>query len=94
MRAPDGEQLWRITALTKSLGKIDYADFVKQIESLVPGVIRDFPESPGAPDVLKVEFTGLVPLVMHAQNEVLRGLVISFVVAFAIIGLIIVVLLR
>lgn len=90
----DGEQLWRITALTKSLENVDYAALVGKIESSVAGAIRDFGEHPGAPDVLKTELTGLVPLVMHAQNEVLRGLKISFAVAFGIIGLVIVVLLR
>jgi hypothetical protein len=88
------EQLWRITALTRSLGSINYAEFVATVEAIVPEVIRDFPDAPGAPDVIRSEFTGLVPLVMHAQHEVLRGLIISFAVAFGVIGLVMVVLLR
>jgi predicted RND superfamily exporter protein len=89
-----GQQLWRISALTTSLVDSEYSTIVHRIEALVDETIRDFELAPAAHEVTEADLTGLVPLVMHTQAEVLRGLIVSFAVAFVVIGLVIVVLLR
>jgi predicted RND superfamily exporter protein len=88
-RAEGDEQdkLWRISVRASALSDIDYGRFVDKLrEDIDPLVEND--------DDVKVTYTGVIPLIYKAQRELLSDLVESFLLAFGVIALVMIVVLR
>ncbi len=83
---------WRITARFEAFNEQAYDEVIKQVEGRVAAHLATLPAAARAG--VSPVFTGAVPLVHAAQQELLRGLFASFLLAFAIIGLTVAVLLR
>ena len=88
----NNEELWRISARVEALGDLDYGKFVSDIEKQVNPVIKAY-EDEGVKG-LKVTYTGLVPLVYKAQTELLSGLFKSLLMAFGLIAIVMMLVLR
>ena len=88
------EQLWRITVRVAALGDVDYDLFLDQIRKQVDLPKEDDAADGGEPSGVTAIYTGAVPLVFVAQNELLTGLRNSFLMAFVLIGIVMIVLFR
>ncbi|MEI6037230.1 MAG: MMPL family transporter, partial [Planctomycetota bacterium] len=86
------EELWRISARVSATKEVDYALFQKDLSTKIHPIIAQL--SKDGVDGVKVEYTGLVPLVYKAQHSLLDGLLFGFVVDFAIIVAVMVLLCR
>jgi len=86
------EELWRISARVSAVQEVDYALFKSDLRKRVDPILARLDEQ-GIPGV-KVEYTGLVPLVYKAQHSLLDGLRIGFVWDFAIIVAVMMVICR
>ncbi|MBN2218633.1 MAG: MMPL family transporter, partial [Pirellulales bacterium] len=86
------EELWRVSARVEALGDLDYGEFVAELEKKVEPVRKAYEEAGGTG--IKVTYTGLVPLVYKAQTELLAGLFNSLLMAFALIALVMMLVLR
>ncbi len=76
------EKLWRVSLRMSAFDDTDYSEFVNNVRQAVDPVVADLSQH----DV-RVTYTGLVPLVYKAQNELLRGLFNSYAVAFGLIAM-------
>ena len=86
------EELWRISGRVEALGDLDYGAFVSDIEKKVNPVV-DYYKQNGIKG-LSITYTGLVPLVYKAQTELLSGLFNSLVLAFVLIAIVMMIVLR
>jgi len=82
---------WRVTARATGSGEVDYDKVLEQVRQRVEGFLAQ--QNPHAEDVTPI-YTGSAPLVFVAQRELLSGLFKSFCMAFALIAVVMVVLLR
>ena len=91
---PDGreEELWRISARVSAVKEVDYALFRRDLQSRIDPILADLANR-GVTGI-KVDYTGLVPLVYKAQHSLLDGLIAGFITDFAIIVAVMVVLCR
>jgi uncharacterized protein len=87
-----GEELWRVSGRVEALGDLDYGEFVTDIRHSVEPVIEAYDKA-GAKGI-SVIYTGLVPLVYKAQRELLTGLFQSLELAFVLIAVVMMVVLR
>jgi hypothetical protein len=85
----EDEQLWRISARVEALNDIDYGYFVGELRKQLALVAEPL-ESEG----VRLTFTGAIPLLYKAQHQLLADLVESFILAFAFIALVMIVVLR
>jgi len=92
LRDDGDEELWRISARAASLQHVDYGALLRAMRRAVSSelVTADADGSRG----VAVEICGGVPLVYMAQQQLLRDLVNSFLMAFALIAFAMVVQLR
>jgi predicted RND superfamily exporter protein len=83
---------WRITARFEAFDAMGYDEVIHRVEQQVRAHLASLP----ATSMAGVEpvFTGAVPLVHAAQQELLAGLFSSFLMAFVLIGLTMALLLR
>ena len=86
------EELWRVSARVEAMGDLDYGLFVNDLQEVVEPVIAEY-RAAGA-DGISVTYTGLVPLVYKAQTELLRGLRNSLYMAFVLIAIVMMIVLR
>ncbi|NQU20081.1 MAG: MMPL family transporter [Candidatus Nealsonbacteria bacterium] len=84
-------EYWRISARVRGSKEIDYGRFTSNIEDRLDRFRQAEGESAKNADVT---LTGMVPLVFLAQRELFDGLVRSFCLAFAMIAVVMVLLLR
>ncbi len=84
------QMLWRITARVGGSQQLDYDDVLEDVEDEVR---RKFPKGVDGQD-LDITYTGSAPLVFVAQRELLYGLFKSFCLAFALIAVVMMILLR
>ncbi len=92
-----GDELWRITAQVAIMSDLDYGDLTGdwtepnaqpgELNLIVQSVLK---EHQGTQHLV----TGMVPLFLQTQQAVLRSLIVSFGVAFILIGLIMMYLLK
>ena len=92
-----GDELWRITAQVAIMSDLNYADLTGdwtdpmdqpgELNTIVESVLA---EQPGTKHLV----TGMVPLFLQTQQAVLSSLIVSFGVAFLLIALIMMYLLR
>jgi len=89
--AMDGDdELWRVSARVGALNDIDYGLFIRQLESAVAPVLAEHAGRSDDGDPIEAVYTGVVPLVYKAQRVLLDDLTVSFLTAFAIIGVVMV----
>jgi predicted RND superfamily exporter protein len=82
----DNEQLWRITVRARAIGKLDYGHFAETLRQRIDPLIQKH-------DV-RGTYTGFIPLIYKAQRQLLQDLVRSFLAAFAVIGVVLIFVLR
>jgi len=81
------DELWRITAQVAVMNNRSYADLATQVDEIAKSVLK---YHPGTDHLV----TGTVPIFLRTQQAVLKSLVLSFGLAFALIGFMFVILLR
>ncbi len=84
---PEGAELWRVRAQVALMTDLDYSVLTDDLNRIVTEELVDIP---GATHVV----TGMVPLFLRTQNAVVESLVKSFALAFTVIAVVIMVLLR
>ncbi|QDS94970.1 MMPL family protein [Roseimaritima multifibrata] len=82
----NSEQLWRITVRANAIGDLDYGRFSETLRRVVDPVLEEA-EVSGT-------YTGVIPLIYKAQRQLLTDLFRSFLAAFAVIAVVLVVVLR
>jgi uncharacterized protein len=82
-----GDELWRITAQSAVASDSNYGRLTDDINDCVQSVVRMYP---GASHVV----TGTIPLFLRTQQAVLDSLIWSFALAFGLIALVMMILLR
>jgi hypothetical protein len=76
-----GHQLWRITIRAAALGNVDFGRFTDELKHRVEPMLADYPD-------VKATYTGMIPLIYKAQRQLLKDLVKSFLMAFAVIAVV------
>ncbi len=79
-------QLWRITVRAKAIGDLDYGFFAEKLRRSVDPLLEE--------ESVSAIYTGVIPLIYKAQRQLLQDLVRSFLAAFAVIAVILVLVLR
>ena len=84
-----GDEVWRITCQSSIMSNYDYAQLTGELAAIAETRLKEFPE--GRPAHL---VTGLIPIFLRTQQALLESLINSFGMAFVLIGLVMVFLLR
>ncbi|MCH8828562.1 MAG: MMPL family transporter [Planctomycetes bacterium] len=82
-----GDELWKITAQVAILSDLDYADLTHEVDEIVRSELKLYP---GSDHVV----TGMVPLFLRTQQAVLDSLIRSFALAFAVIAVVMMIVLK
>lgn len=82
-----GDELWRISAQSSVMSDANYSDLAAQVDQKVQSVLK---YHPGSRHII----TGTVPLFLRTQQAVLKSLIVSFGLAFAVIAVIMMVFLK
>ncbi len=82
-----GDELWKITAQVAVLTDLDYGELMDELNQISAATLR---LEPSAGHVV----TGMVPLFLETQQEVLHSLITSFALAFVVIGIVLMIVLR
>ena len=86
------EELWRISARVQAFSDVDHDTFLhEEVKQRVDELLRRRVGSAGA---VRGVYTGIVPLLYMAQRELLSGLYKSFCLAFVMIAVVMLLLLR
>ena len=86
------EELWRISARVSATKEVDYALFQRDLRTKIDPILAELGTNGVAG--IKVDYTGLVPLVYKAQHSLLDGLILGFVTDFGIIVAVMILLCR
>ena len=89
VRVIDGDNYWRISLRVAALNDIDYGKFLETVTLNVSEQLEHL-----SVEGMSASLTGGIPLVYKAQHQILRDLMVSFLTAFLIITLIMMLLLR
>ncbi|MFW6171436.1 MAG: efflux RND transporter permease subunit [Planctomycetota bacterium] len=81
------DRLWRISVRASALSDLDYGRFMGTLREALRPLVEPL-------DDVHVTYTGAIPLIYKAQRELLNDLVESFLLAFAVIAVVMVVVLR
>lgn len=81
------DEVWRIRAQAYVTSDIDYGELTADLNDIVATVLKDMPG-------IDYKVTGTVPVFFRAQQALLQSLIRSFCLAFAVIALAMIVLLR
>jgi predicted RND superfamily exporter protein len=91
-RTSHGDELWRVSARVRALSDLDYGLFVDDLKEKVEPVLAGWSEK--GVEGLDAVYTGLVPLIYKTQHELFRGLFESLMLAFALIAVVMICVLR
>jgi hypothetical protein len=86
-RSEQDERLWRISVRASALTDVDYGRFVETLRATAEPYVRKLED-------VRTTYTGVIPLIYKAQRELLNDLVESFLLAFGVIGIVVIVVLR
>ncbi|HUG68608.1 MAG TPA: MMPL family transporter [Pirellulaceae bacterium] len=89
--AEEGE-LWRVSARVEALNALDYGQFMGLLRDRLQPLLDQYSATSGSE--IGATYTGLVPLIYKAQRELLNDLTTSFVSAFLVVGMVMIVMLR
>ena len=84
-----GDEVWRITCQSSIMSNYDYGQLTSELAAIAEAGLKEFPEGRPAHVV-----TGLIPIFLRTQQALLESLINSFGMAFVLIGLVMVFLLR
>jgi len=84
-----GDEIWRITCQSSILSDYDYGRLTRELAVIAENHLQTFPEGKPAHVV-----TGLIPIFLRTQQALLESLINSFGMAFVIIGIVMIFLLR
>lgn len=84
-----GDEIWRITCQSSILSDYDYGQLTRELAEIAENHLQTFPEGKPAHVV-----TGLIPIFLRTQQALLESLINSFGMAFVIIGIVMIFLLR
>ncbi|MBA2117373.1 efflux RND transporter permease subunit [Bremerella alba] len=87
LRLEDGDELWRISARVRASDRLNYGAFMQRLRATVDNSLQDYPS-------VEPIYSGSVPLIFKAQSEMLSDLIKSFGLAFVMIAIIMMILLR
>ena len=90
-QSAEGE-LWRVSARVEALNALDYGHFIGLMRTRVDPLLAQYNARFGGG--ISAIYTGVVPLVYKAQRMLLEDLIKSFLLAFVLIGVVMVVMLR
>lgn len=82
----DDEQLWRVSVRANAVGNMDYGLFTETLRQRIDPIVQEA----GA----TATYTGVIPLIYKAQRQLLQDLIVSFMTAFLVIAVVLVVILR
>ncbi|MDF1744760.1 MAG: MMPL family transporter [Gimesia sp.] len=82
-----GDELWRITSQVAIMSDLNYGELTRDLNQVTQSVLRDHA---GTTHLV----TGTIPLFLRTQEAVLESLIRSFGLAFVVIALVMMVLLR
>ncbi|MGB7345071.1 MAG: MMPL family transporter [Pirellulaceae bacterium] len=88
----EGRQSWRIAARVPAISDVDYEVFLDELRDHVAPVVDS--ASASNDEEIDITVTGAVPLIYQTQRLLLADMIRSFVAAFALVGLILMVVLR
>ncbi len=91
LHVADGKERWRISARVWSSGEVEHDVLQQVLQHRVDTYLAARLPAPHTPQTV---FTGVVPLLYAAQRELLDGLLRSFCLAFVMIAVVMVLLLR
>ena len=83
------EELWRISVRVNALSDVDYGFFIDTLRNQVGPIVSADPDLG-----IRATYTGVIPLIYKAQRQLFNDLVKSFLLAFGVIALVMVVALR
>lgn len=87
LRIEDGDELWRISARVRAADRLNYGALMERLRAGVDQSLKDYPS-------VQPIYSGSVPLIFKAQSEMLGDLIKSFGLAFVMIAIIMMILLR
>jgi len=82
----ENEQLWRISVRARAIGKLDYGLFTETLRQRIDPLLQKHG--------VHGTYTGFIPLIYKAQRQLLQDLARSFLAAFAVIAVVLLVVLR
>ena len=82
-----GDELWQISAQVAIMSDMNYADFMAELDDIAKSVLKTHA---GSDHIV----TGMVPVFLRTQQAVLDSLITSFALAFAVIAVVMMVLLK
>ena len=85
-------QSWRITARTPALGDVDYRVLVDELEATVDPIVQRHGDE--STNMVSATYTGNMPIIVDAQQILLSELTVSYLAAFAIIAVVIILALQ
>ncbi|HAH43995.1 MAG TPA: hypothetical protein DCM07_03925 [Planctomycetaceae bacterium] len=86
-----GNESWRISARVPALGKVDYGAALAKLKSTLQPALQKYEEQ----DVhLTAYYTGIMPLIHTVQQLILQDLTWSFLTAFVLVALMIILVQR
>ncbi len=88
----DQRQSWRVAARVGALNELDYEVFLEELKDRIVPLIREFAVHEKGSVELTV--TGALPLIYQTQRILLSDLIKSFVAAFAIVGVVMMIVLK
>ncbi|MFI4848504.1 MAG: RND family transporter [Gimesia chilikensis] len=87
----DGEESWRISARVPALAQVDYGAALNKLKSTLQPELEKYREQ----DVhLTAYYTGIMPLIHTVQQLIMQDLTWSFMTAFGLVALVIVIVQR
>jgi predicted RND superfamily exporter protein len=88
----DKRRSWRVMARVSALSDLDYQQFLQELEAQIAPSVADFSAQVDEP--IDMTVTGALPLIYQTQRTLLADLIKSFVAAFGIVGVVMMLLLR
>jgi len=92
LHSSDTEQAWRISARAPALSQIDYGHFLDELREHVEPILDAQPEP--VETTVSATYTGVMSLVDEAQRALLHDLFTSFLTAFGVVALVMMLVLR
>jgi uncharacterized protein len=83
------EELWRISVRVNALSDVDYGFFIETLKAQIDPIVSNNPHRG-----ISATYTGVIPLIYKAQRQLFNDLVRSFLLAFGVIALVMVIALR
>jgi predicted RND superfamily exporter protein len=88
----EAHRCWRVTARVPALSELDYAQFLHVLERQIAPFVAEYAARVDEP--IRMTVTGALPLIYQTQRTLLADLIRSFLVAFVVVGIVMMLVLR